>query len=531
MNGLTVTLDQDVTAISIRNDSLASPAITAGGTINITTIATTRSITANCICNTTTALLNLTATTGTFTITGNGTRGNTGNGGSVLNLNNSVGCTVVLNGNYLSGTGGSSSQAIVVTTSCGNLTINGFLQGTAASTCLNFSATGARTLTINGVVRPNGLNVSGGTGAGHTVTVSDFDNSTAGFSTISVCVVLAGIIASATINKTSSIPIGTSRSLDLNPAAGSGAVVVNIASGAGDIAGPSTAINMISVAAGAGHNVTINCRDVNGFTVGAPNAMGVIQQASGATGTLTVNARDAYGGTVSYANNAATIFNASASATVIVNLTASLFGARGGITGATANVIACCNNSTGVFNLNGTALGGTATGGGCEGFRNVSSGTAFVTKAQSSGSLVNATGANFGTVQSSNAGFITVDQMEDGAGGWPSSSGRHFIRAAGVNEIRMRNSNNGTIQTLGEVAADYPATTDVRDLVAYNFGALTGTLKVPPPGSVALGVPTDNTTGTAALSPTALLGAALLTRLENCATVETTGEQIAAANP
>jgi hypothetical protein len=64
----------------------------------------------------------------------------------------------------------------------------------------------------------------------------------------------------------------------------------------------------------------------------------------------------------------------------------------------------------------------------------------------------------------------------------------------------MRNSNNGTIQTLGEVAADYPVETDVRDGVAYDCGALTGSLKVPPVGSVALGVPTDNTTGTAALT-------------------------------
>ncbi len=288
---------------------------------------------------------------------------------------------------------------------------------------------------------------------------------------------------------------------------------------------------MINIAAGAGVVTNINCRDVLGLTVGSPNNTGVILQSSGAVNVLNVNCRDVLGGTVSHANGAATILNTSASATVNVTLTASTIGARGGITGATANVIACCNNSTGVFNLFGTAIGGTATGGNNVGFQNSSSGTAFVTKAQSSGSLVNATGANFGTNQASNAGFITIDQMEFGAGGWPPISGRVFMRAAGVNEVRMRNSNNGTIQTLGEVAADYPATTDVRDLVTYNFGALTGSLKVPPVDSVALGVPTDNTTGTAALSPAALLGAALLTRLSNCATVQSTGDQIAAANP
>lgn len=45
-----------------------------------------------------------------------------------------------------------------------------------------------------------------------------------------------------------------------------------------------------------------------------------------------------------------------------------------------------------------------------------------------------------------------------------------------------------------------PATTDVREGTAYADGALTGTLIVPPTGSVAVGVPVDNTTGTAMIS-------------------------------
>jgi hypothetical protein len=358
--------------------------------------------------------------------------------------------------------------------------------------------------------------------------VSDFDNSLAGFSTGNLVGTLAGIIASATINKTSSVPIGTSRCWDFNPTAASGAIVCNINAGNGDIAAPSTAAGMFSVAAGTSHNITINCRDVFGWTVGVPNTIGVIQQNSAALGTLTVNCRDVLGGTVSCTGGAAVVFNNSASATLTLNATGVV---RGGITGATSNVLGAANNNTGIFNLNGTALGGTATGGGCEGFRNVSSGTAYVKKAQSSGSLVNATGANFGAVQVLNAGSILIDESENGAGGWPAISGRSFIRAVGVNQIKMRESNNGLIMTLGEVAADYPVVANVRSGISYNFGVLTGTLAVPPVGSVALGVQTDNTTGTAALSPTALLGATLLARLENCATVESTGDQIAAANP
>jgi hypothetical protein len=510
LNNRATTLDQDVTVLSIQNGALGSPVIAAGGSLTIA--SPNRAIVANCICSTTVDLLILTATSGTLTITGNLTRGATGNGGRVLHLNNSVGCNVTINGNVFAGAGGVNSFGIGVTTSCGNLTVNGTAQGSTTAPGVAFGATGARTLTIS-TVNPNGLAVSSGTGAGHTINVSNWDNTTAGFSTAQACGVLGGIIASATINKTASVTIGTCRGWDLNQAASSGAVTLNIAAGAGDIVAPSTATSMIIVAAGAGVTTNINCRDVLGFTVGAPNGIGVIQQSSGAANTLNVNCRNVLGGTVTCTNGAATILNASASATVNVTLTSPTIGARGGITGATAGVFACCNNSTGVFNLFGTALGGTATGINNVGFQNTSSGTAFVTKAQSSGSLVNATGAHFGTNQASNAGFITVDQMEDGAGGWPASSGRHFIRAAGVNEVRMRNSNNGTIQTLGEVAADYPVETDVRDGVAYDFGALTGSLKVPPVGSVALGVPTDNTTGTAALSATAIADAVLARNL------------------
>ena len=50
-NGFTITLDQDVTVLSIQNGSLASPVI-AGGSVSITTITTSRTITANLFCNT-----------------------------------------------------------------------------------------------------------------------------------------------------------------------------------------------------------------------------------------------------------------------------------------------------------------------------------------------------------------------------------------------------------------------------------------------------------------------------------------------
>lgn len=60
---------------------------------------------------------------------------------------------------------------------------------------------------------------------------------------------------------------------------------------------------------------------------------------------------------------------------------------------------------------------------------------------------------------------------------------------------------NKTLYSAG-TALGNPAVTDVRDGTTYASGALTGTLKVPSASSVAVGVPVDNTTGTAMISVT-----------------------------
>jgi hypothetical protein len=95
-----------------------------------------------------------------------------------------------------------------------------------------------------------------------------------------------------------------------------------------------------------------------------------------------------------------------------------------------------------------------------------------------------------------------------------------------------------TLYTPG-VATGHPATTNVRTGIVYGpTNNLTGTCAVPPSGSVTLGVPVDNTTGTAYTDPTALAAAffteisgssdPLAQRMKNQATVQTTGDQIAA---
>ena len=76
-----------------------------------------------------------------------------------------------------------------------------------------------------------------------------------------------------------------------------------------------------------------------------------------------------------------------------------------------------------------------------------------------------------------------------------------------------------------------PAITDVRFGTSYASGALTGSAYIPAAASVAFGVPVDNTTGTAVLTPAEIRAtlAVELARLAQCSTVATTGDQIAAA--
>ena len=88
-----------------------------------------------------------------------------------------------------------------------------------------------------------------------------------------------------------------------------------------------------------------------------------------------------------------------------------------------------------------------------------------------------------------------------------------------------------------DTVVDSPLPSNVRHGISYAFGTFTGTLRVPSPNSVALGVLTDNTVGNAVLTPDAVwdYATANLTdpdsigaRLKNVSTVDTTGEQLEA---
>ena len=126
------------------------------------------------------------------------------------------------------------------------------------------------------------------------------------------------------------------------------------------------------------------------------------------------------------------------------------------------------------------------------------------------------------------------------AGIFPISVNRLRIPPSTSISFRLQDTTNANrfmytdAQNIGQAAE-----ADVRDGTVYGpNNDYTGTCAIPPTGSVALGVPVDNTVGTAYIEPTAL-AAALFTeisgsadplaqRMRNQATVQTTGDQIAA---
>lgn len=161
---------------------------------------------------------------------------------------------------------------------------------------------------------------------------------------------------------------------------------------------------------------------------------------------------------------------------------------------------------------------------------------------QSGTPTINLNGSVFG-----NASFSAI------VGGSIAQTGNLLIqnpssRLAIFSNFMILNTNFNTewqfqSQTIGQTRTLYtpgsalgnPAITDVRSGVTYASGALTGTLVVPSPANVRIGVPTDNTVGTADLTAqdffTAIANSSdpIAVRLRNVATVQTTGDQIAAA--
>jgi len=103
----------------------------------------------------------------------------------------------------------------------------------------------------------------------------------------------------------------------------------------------------------------------------------------------------------------------------------------------------------------------------------------------------------------STSGLLTVSgQINYVNEGNPVSATRFRLANATATQITFQTDVVATNKTLYSpgVALGNPTPSDVRDGTSYASGALTGTLKVPTASSVAVGVPVDNTVGTAIIS-------------------------------
>jgi hypothetical protein len=171
----------------------------------------------------------------------------------------------------------------------------------------------------------------------------------------------------------------------------------------------------------------------------------------------------------------------------------------------------------------------------------------------------------YGNIQNASNGFAAVFGVPF-----------FFVESTTQYEFRKLDLTTNTLYTPG-VAIGFPATNNVRTGITYGpTNNLTGTCAVPPANTVSLGVPVDNTVGTAQLDTNALAASLTATlapaldaslsvsldaslsaslpaaiapllwdedvanlntpnsigeRVKNCATVATTGAQIASFNP
>jgi hypothetical protein len=157
--------------------------------------------------------------------------------------------------------------------------------------------------------------------------------------------------------------------------------------------------------------------------------------------------------------------------------------------------------AAGAGTVTGTIVGGVASVGAI----NSSTGAIFATRAKgnaygpgNTSGLAAAVGAN-----NSGLGVIEIEELEYGDFGMSPTSGAGIrLKKLGSNVAVFNYVDSGSAKTLVDATqGQMPAATDVRDGVSYASGALTGSCAVPAAASVAFGVPVDNTTGTAALTP------------------------------
>jgi hypothetical protein len=554
-NGFTVTIDQNVTVLSLRTTLI----ISAGGGFSI---SSSFNITADIYSGTTTCLTSTGGAGTTVNITGNLYGSTTSTNGSIRALNHTGAGTVNITGDLIGGTGASGSQRIAVRWGgTGILNINGNITGNSGNTHFGLSLESIGTVNVTGNLLTNGnaaISTSSGT---LTVTGTLISGSVA---------LISASATNVTINGNQSVSSGTTAGL-VNLAT-SGTLTIN-----GSITNSSISVsgtNAINISNAA--NLIVN-GDLNMNAVGTGNHTVVT---IGGTGThiITGNCtRNSIGGvlTISGLNrltingNLSSTFNSnratvSVSGSTIVNINGNITGNIGGsnqngnltlggtglttingnITGGTGgseSAVVVTNASTSNIIVNGTITAGTGLS--AHGIFHLGSGTITVNRVTGNSYGVGSSGIGEAyAIHNNNSltifGEIIVTEFEFGSRGMCPVRGHCRISPVSGRQALFRDS-TGTQITLVDpsVIITPPEVYDVRSGVIYNNGNLAGTLIVPSFDNVANNIPVDSGVGTAVLKPENVwdymrnnitVSGSIGERLKNTATIQSVGDQIAA---
>jgi hypothetical protein len=166
-------------------------------------------------------------------------------------------------------------------------------------------------------------------------------------------------------------------------------------------------------------------------------------------------------------------------------------------------------NSAGTCIINGTAIGSNNNSTGPGASNTSTGGTLRVKRAKGNGFGSGSSGLSAAVgVTGNNTSTTEVEEFEFGDLGTVPVAGQIALRDVTTN-VMLGYRVGLSKKTLVDPATsgDYPANSNVRAGTVFNFSNNTGTLAVPNPNQVAVGVATDNTTGTAVITEAALRAA------------------------
>jgi hypothetical protein len=242
---------------------------------------------------------------------------------------------------------------------------------------------------------------------------------------------------------------------------------------------------------------------LNNASNGSVNVTGSCTFTSGSTSAICIN--NASTGSITVSGSCAFISSSAANSYALNNAST-----------GTVNITGNCTFTGGAVCLNNASTGSVIISGNCT-FTGGTSSTGIALNNASAGS-VTVTNSTFTASAFSNAVSIVNNSADvrlsgdflDHWSGWKAVSGAKWRLGTAPTLGQTRYALAGTTDSyFVEYGADNgsfgnPIAANVRSGVSYGGGNITGTCAVPAAGSVALGVPVDNTTGTAVLTPAAI---------------------------